>query len=280
VNAYEVPAGSVWKTLFDNQGMYAVGLQNGILIEAAMGYSSTAGAGPYTHTISAPTDGTGNPSFTIQHEKTGTATAWSTQFTGCMVSDLTMTCGYEQKYLVARVGWMCKKAADPGFQLTADPALPATATETPYTFGTLTRTWDYGGTPIALDGLVSMELQVLPDLEGIRAHTWDTGVYTGQWLYKIIEGARKKYHLTMEMTPEQDDLWDELVSTTNTKDILFKWTKSTNDYIQVQCTDCMVTSHELVTPKVGEADIAEVTMEPRSLTWTVVDSIAGGAYGE
>ena len=286
VNAYEVPAGNVWKRFFDCTGLYAIGMQNGVLLESAMGYSSTAGpvGGVYTHTITAPTDGTGNPSFTIQHEKTGTATAWSTQFTGCKVSDLTLTCGFEQKYLIARLGIMAKKATKVAFQMTNDPALPATATTSCYTFGNLTRTWDYGGTPIALNGLIEMELQIVPDLTAIRAHTWDTGVYTGHWLYQMIEGARKKYSVTMELTPEMDDIWDELASTAaNTKEVLFKWTKSASDYIQVTCTDCTVIEHELITPETGDEDRSHVVFEPRSLSFEVKDTIAGnagGAYGE
>ena len=186
VGTAEVPATYHWKQFFDLQGMYAVGLQNGVPIWAALGGSATAGGGPYTHTITAATS---LPSFTIQHERTGTATAWSTQFTGCKVAGLTLTCSSEQYYLIGRMDWIARKAEDPAFQLTNDPVLPPTATTAPYKFTGMTRTFNGA----SIDGLMSMELQIMPDLIPIRAHTWDSGTYTGQWLYNLIASSRRKY---------------------------------------------------------------------------------------
>ena len=276
MNAQEVPAGYLWKRAFELTGMYPVGLQNGILLWAALGASSTAGAGPYTHTIGAPTDGSVLPSFTIQHERTGTATAWATQFTGCKVAGLTLTCSEEQKYLIGRVDWIAQKAADPAFVLDNDPTLPPTATTAPYKFAGMTRTYNAA----AIDGLVSMELSIMPDLTPIRAHKWDAGTWTGQWLYSLIEAPRKQYRLTMHVVPDSDDMWDDAVSQAATSDIVFKWTKSTNDYIQITCTDCALTFHELDTPEVGDSLVDVVECEPRSLAIEVKDSIAGGYYGE
>lgn len=278
VNAQEVPAGYAWKSIFELTGMYPVGLQNAIPIWAVMGKSATTGpvSGVYTHTITPPDDGAALPSFTIQHEKTGTATAWSTQFTGCKVAGLTLTCGQEQKYLIARMDWMARTAADPAFQLTNNPILPPTATTAPYKFAGMSRTFDGGD----LDGLQYMEFSILPDLAPLRAHRWDGATYTGQWLYDIVDGPRKQYSLTMDITPEHDDLWDELIASGNTKDIVFTWTKSTNDYIAMTLSDCHVIAHELNTPEVGQSLLERVEIEPERVSFVVKDTIAGGYYGE
>jgi len=273
VGAAEVPAAAHWKSFFDLQGMYAVGLQNGIPIWAALGTSSTGAGPPYTHTISAATS---LPSFTIQHERTGTATAWSTQFTGCKVAALTLTCSEEQKYLIGRMDWVAQKAVDPGFQLTNDPALPATATTGPYKFAGMTRTFNGA----SIDGLVSLELTISPDLTPIRAHKWDTGTWTGQWVYDLVESPRRKYKLTMQVAQGNDDIWDSSAAQTVTDDIVFKWTKSANDYIQITCTDCPIIYSELQTPEVGDIALDTIECEPRSLAVEVKDAIAGGAYGE
>jgi hypothetical protein len=278
VNAQEVPDTYLWKSIFELTGMYAVGMQNGILLQAVMGYSSTAGpvGGVYTHTISAPTDGSKLDSFTIQHERTGTATNWAVQYLGCKIAGLVLDCNFEKKYLIAKVNWMAKKAIDPGFILNSSPSLPATANIAPYHFGSMSRTFDGN----SIDGLTAMELGISPDLTPIFAHTWDAGSYTGQWLYDIIESPRKQYNLTMDVSPDSDDMWDELVSNGNTKNIVFTWTRSTNDYITATLTDCQFTSHEIITPKVGDALVERVECEPRSITFTAKDQIAGAQYGE
>lgn len=271
-----MPAGSHWKQRFDLTGMYPVGLQNGILLWAAMGKSSTGAGPPYTHTITAPDDGTQLRSFTIQHERTGTATAWATQFTGCKVIGLLLTCGMEQKYLIGRVDWIAQKAVDPSFVLDNDPTLPPTASQASYKFVGMTRTYNAA----AIDGLTYMELSISPDISAIFTPKWDTGTWTGQWLKELIESPRRKYHLTMHLSPDADDIWDSSAAQTVTDDIVFKWAKSANDYIQITCSDCPITYHELQTPEVGDELVDVVECEPRSLSIEVKDSIAGGYYGE
>jgi len=176
---------------------------------------------------------------------------------------------------------MAGKMTDPGFALTNDPALPATANTAAYF--TLTRTWDYGSGNTAIDGLREIEIAVVNNLQPVYAHSWDTGTYTGQWPYMLIEGSRKQYNieLTLSKNTIERALVDELLSLSNTKEAYFKWTRSTNDYIAVTATDCQVTMHEVVTPA-GEVreDVVGATLVPRALSWEVKDSIAGGAYGE
>jgi type VI protein secretion system component Hcp len=99
-------------------------------------------------------------------------------------------------------------------------------------------------------------------------------------LRSLIEGPRKNYKLTMDYHPTSDDLWDELVAQGNTKNVVFTWTRAAADYITATLTDCQVISHEIKTPEVGKALIETVEMEPRSVTFTVSDALAGSAYGE
>ena len=86
----------------------------------------------------------------------------------------------------------------------------------------------------------------------------------------------------MQLHPQSDDLWDELVATGNTEDIVLKWTKSTDDYIQATLSDCKIIAHEQKTMVKGEL-MVEVVCEPRAISFEVKDAIAGdaaGAYGE
>ena len=283
VNAKEVPAATdAWKARFDSRGMYGMWAQNGVVLWAALGKSTTAGGGPYTHTITPTTDGTLLPSFCFQHERTGSATDWSTQFLGCKVNDLTLSHDMKQApFLMAKIGWLAQKATKVAFTLTNDPVLPPTANDQP--FVNLTRTWDYGGTPLSIDGLVTLEISIENGLFALFSDSWDTGVYTGQWPKAMVEAFRKQYHVRFTYHPStiETALWDELVASENTKDALFKWTRSATDYIQVLCSDCKVIEHSLEEPEgKDEEELDSVTLEPRALTVTVVDSIAGGYYGE
>lgn len=265
-------------------GMLPVGIQNGVLLWAVMGKSSTTGSDPYTHTITVPSAVDGVlpllPSFTLQHERKGTATDWALQYTGCKVAGLRLVTTWDTPYLVGRVDWIAQEASDPGFVLTNAPALPATASTGPYHFNNLTRTFDGN----AVDGLVGLELAILPGLKPIYTHRWSGSTYKGHYPESLVEATAKEYELRLAYHPGSDDLWDELVTTTdNTKDIVLKWTRSTNDYIQITCTDCWVVDHETVSPGWDDKFTEQVTIHPRSLSIEVKDSIAanaGGAYVE
>ena len=283
VNAREVAATLPSKSRASLRGMLGFVVQNGIICELAMGKSSTVDAAPlYTHTITPTTDGSLLPSIVIQHEEKGTATNEEYQFQGVKVDSLVLSHDAAgPNVLMAKVEIMAAYALDPGFALTTDPALPATANASPYM--SLTRTWDYGGTAISIDGLQKVEIAIINALEPQYAHSYDTTVYTGRWPYMFKENPQKIYNITMLMYKNtiERKIWDELVTASNTKEVLFKWTRSANDYIQVTATDCGVTVHPVVTPEVGEGDLIEVVLEPRALSIEVKDSITGvGFYGE
>ena len=282
VNTKEVGAGLIWKDTADMRGMLGFMVQNGIICKLAMGYSSTAGAGPYTHTIGPTTDGSLLPSIVIQHEESGAGTAEEYQFQGVKVDSLVLSQDASAKanMLMAKAEIMAAKATDPGFALTADPALPATANTDP--FLSLTRTWDYGSGNTSIDGLQKIEIAIINGLDPRYAHSWDTGVWTGQWPYMFAEAMEKTYKITLTLYKNtiERDLWDELISLSNTKEAYFKWTRSANDYIAVTATDCQVSQHPVTTPPAGQSELVDVVLEPRALAIEVKDSIAGGAYGE
>jgi len=277
VNVKEVAASQLFKQRMSLEGFYGLVVQNGIPIWAAMGKSSTASS---IHTITPTTDGTDLPSFTINHEQEGTATDEEYQFLGCKIDSLTLVHDMnDPNLLMAQMNWLAMKAQD-GIALTTAPALPATANTDPYV--NLTRTWDYGSGNVSLDGLKKVSIVIANGLNPLYAHSWDSGTYTGQWPWRLHEAKRKAYRIVLDMHPVtvERQLWDELISLTNTKELYFKWTRSTNDYIEVTATDCQVIEHELKTPKVDELLIEQVVLEPRALSFSVKDSIAGGLYGE
>lgn len=279
-NVKEVGAGGMWKDYYVVMGGYGLVMQNGILCWAAMGYSSTAGADPYTHTIAPTTDGTPIPSFTINHEQKGSATDEEYQFMGCKVDSLALSYDMsDAPFLFAKVEIRGLKAQD-GQALTNDPALPATANTDAYT--QLERKWDTGGTPVNIDGLQSVEINIANGLQPLYGKTWDTGTYTGMWPYQLLESQRKQYRISMLMHPNTVErrLWDSLISTTTAITSTFKWIRGANDYILVTAVGPIV-EHQLITPKSGDALLEIVVIEPYDLNIEVKDSIDGAVnYGE
>lgn len=287
VNEQEVADGQFFKNRFELMGLYGVGMQNGVLINAVMGGSSTTGpvGGIYTHTIDTASATAGVldllPSFVIHHERTGTATVWRAQFTGCKATSLTLVCGEDSKFLIGMVEWQAKKAQSVAFSLTNDPALPATANAGAFHFANMTRTYD----SVAIDGLKNVELTINPDLAAIYTRRWDTGVDVSRYLKEFTEGTRKKYSLTMDYTPGSQTVWDALLTEysadADLKDIVLKWSRdSSDDYIQATLTSCQVLQHPVDTPPAGEELLERVVVEPRSITFVVKDKLTGGSYGE
>jgi len=278
-NVKEVGAGLMYKDHYIIMGMYGITLQNGIPLWATMGKSSTAGADPYTHTITPTTDGTPIPSFTLNHEQKGSATDEEYQFMGCKFDSLALV--YDMKdapFLMAMAEIRGMKAQD-GIDLTNDPSLPATANTNPYT--NLERIWDVGGTPVNIDGLQRVEINIANGINPRYGKTYDGGVYTGYWPFVLLEAKRKEYRITMFLHPNTIErrMWDSLISTDTAITTTFKWTRSTNDYILVTAVGPVV-EHQLVTPKAGDLLLERVVIEPYSISIEVKDSIAGGAYGE
>lgn len=281
VNKQEVTFGNAQKSVMDLMGNYIVGMQNGVLIWYVMGGSTTAGGGPpHTHVVAPPAAVAGVlpplPSFAIQHERTGTATAWRSQYIGCKMLQLILICGQDQPFLLARMDWIAKKAATVGFALTNNPTLPATESIAAYHFNNMTRTFD--GNPVL--GLSNMEFKINPDFTVQRGNTWDGATFTGRDLVDLIEGPRKLYTLTMQYSPTSSVIWEELLATGNTKNMVFKWTRSADDYIQMTLTDCNVISHDMVVPISGTELMEEVTVEPLQVSFDIRDSIAVAHYGE
>ena len=285
VNAKEVGAGLLSKGRATMDGMLSLMVQDGIVCWLGMGGHSVAGSDPYTHTIAPTVDGSLLPSIVLQHEEKGSGTNEEYQYQGVKVDSLMLSHDLKSSdlnFLMAKMEIKGAFAKDPAFALDTDPALPATANIDP--FINLTRKWNTtdpaAGTSIA--GLEKIEIVVANGLTPIYAHSYDTGVYTGQWPYMFLEAQRKAYRINLLMHPDtiERQLWDELLATGNTKDSVFKWTRSANDYITVTASDCQVVTVQKHTPEVGTLNLEQVVLVPRAVSIEAKDALAGGAYGE
>ena len=276
VNTKEVGTGLMWKSHYIIAGMYGLVMQNGVPLWAVMGKSATVGA---KHTITPTTDGTPIPSFTLNHEQKGSATNEEYQFMGCKFDSLSMVYDMENApFLMAKIEVRGLKAQD-GIALTTSPALPATANTDAYV--NLTRIWDVGGTPVAINGLQRVEINIANGLRPIYGKTWDSGTYTGMWPYQLLEAQRKQYKITLQLHPNTIErrMWDSLIATTTAITSTFNWIRAADDYIKVTAIGPVV-EHQLITPKEGAPLIEQVVIEPYSMSIEVEDALAGSAYGE
>lgn len=220
VGEQEVDADGIWKGNYEMSGMYGMSAQNGILLQAVMGKSvtqdDTPSAGLFTHTITPPTPVSGVlpllPSFTIQHERTGTATDWSTQWVGMKVSNLKLICKFDDpRTLIFIADWMAKKALKVAFTLTPDPVLPPTKNVAPYHFNNFTREIDLGEGFADIDGLREMELSINPGLMPEYTRSQVAGVDTSMWPKGFTERPRKDYVLILRLHPSGSEMWEEVV---------------------------------------------------------------------
>ncbi len=250
-NVHEVGAGLMWKDYYIIMGQYAITLQNGIPLWAVMGKSATVGGDPYTHTITPTTDGSPIPSFTLNHEQKGSATDEEYQFMGCKFDSLALVHDLQNVPVLTAKAEIRGMRAQDGIDLTNDPTLPATANTNVYI--NLERIWDVGGTPVNIDGLQYLEINIANGLEPKWGRTYDTGTYTGYWPFVILEAPRKQYRVTMQLHPNTIErrLWDSLISTTTAITSTFKWIRGANDYIKVTTVGPVV-EHGLITPKTGD----------------------------
>jgi hypothetical protein len=277
--AKEVPAGYTWKGRFNTRIMLGLTVQNGVLLWATLGNSSTAGT---VHTIVPFADGSSLiPSFTMVYERTGSGTDWSQRFEGMKVDSLTLVHETQDiNELMARVDFIAQKGTDPGFMLTNDPALPATATTGSYPEPVVT--WDSAGTPVVVDGITQVEATIHNGLIPRYGHSWDTGTYTGRHPRALLEAPEKEYFIRLLFHPTtiEDDLWDETQATGNTKNMTIKWTKSTDDYIELTFRDCHCTVYNASVPEPGETLYDEIHIYPEALSASVKDAVAAGAYND
>ena len=276
INTKEVGAGGMWKSHYIIMGGLGITMQNGVPIWAVMGKSSTAGT---VHTITPTTDGTPVPSFTLNHEQKGSATDEEYQFLGCKFDSLALVHDFiNTPFLMGFAEIRGLKAQD-GQALTNDPALPATANT--YAYVNLERIWDVGGTPVAIDGLQYVMINIANGLRPIFGKTYDTGVYTGMWPYELIEKPRKEYKITMQLHPTTIErrMWDSLIATGTAITSTFKWIRAADDYIKVTAVGPVV-EHQIITPKDDDLLIQQVVIEPYSMSIEVEDAVAAGDYGE
>ena len=186
-----------------------------------------------------------------------------------------LTCGFVQKYLVARVDWIARKEAKQTFMLANTPALPTTANKTIYHWSNMTITLD--GSPI--EGLAYLEFQISPDFTPITEENWDGATWDGQYITDLIEAPLKKYELILDIHTESSVIWAEVVAMSNTKTIVIKWTRAVNDYIEITLTNCQFIGNPKKTPY--KADLQErTTIVPLGVSIKIRDGLAGSVYGE
>ena len=259
-------------------GKYNFIAQNGVFLEWILGKSSTPApaGGIYTHTITTPADGSLLPSFTTHLKMDGSATAWNLQTVGVKASSVKLlTDANEFPSLLATVEVVGKKTDTSAVTLDVAPALPATATTTAYVFNKLTREFDSA----AISGLISVELDIIAGTVPVFDSTYDGATYDGNWAAQLTEAPKRLYRLKMSVVLEDDTFWTEMIAMGNTKNLVFKWVKSTDDYIQITCTDVHFLAHPVIT-RSGSKTIAELSCEIISLSVEVKDKLIGGFYGE
>ena len=277
VGQREPPADGIVKGATTYQGNWTIILQNGIPLWMVMGASFTPGGGPpHTHTITPAY----LPSITLQNDRKGSGTDWGIQYTGVMITRFKLLDDRRVPGLIAVIDWTAKDAADPGFVLSSTPALPATATTGPF-FELVTATYDGNN----LDGMTSFEFSIDPGLEALMGNWWLAGVDQQHKPLWIVEDFTRKYSLNIKMMPPNDDIWDDGINPVSaSKDMVFKWQKSANDYIEITMTDCVPIFPETTTPtrKDDGTVVLEETYEfiPTQVSIEVKDAIAGGSYGE
>ena len=286
INSQELEAGATIKGRNLLTGLYGMFLQNAIPIWAIMGKSASTGpvSDIYTHTITPPTAVSGVlpllPSFTIQHELSGTATDYQIQFTGVKMSGMMLKCGWQNRGLTAIIDWIAQDAVKGAVGvLTNAPILPPTANEAMYMFPNMTCEYD----SVSLDGLEDIEITINPDLEAEYVHRWDgSNNYTGRNLLELTEGTRKMYSIKLMYTQHASTIFEDLIATGNNKELVVTFVRdATDDYIEMTFTDCQIVSHQIITPEIGEHLSEEVIMEPRALSISVKDKINGSPfYGE
>jgi hypothetical protein len=266
VGAREPAANGISKSDAVYQGNWTIILQNGVPLYLAMGKSVTAGT---THTITPAYI----PSITLQSDRKGSGTDWGIQYTGVMCSRFKLMDDRSVPGLIAVLDWVAQDAADPGFVLTSTPALPTTATTGPF-YELVTATYD--GTD--LDGLTGFEFTIDPGLTALMGQWWLAGVDKSHIPIGYVEDFVRKYSLTLRMHPPSDDLWDDGIARSNSKDMVFKWQKSANDYVQITMTDVQILFPETTTPKGDLNEVYECV--PTTVSIEVKDAIAAASYGE
>lgn len=266
VGAREPAADGISKSDAVYQGNWTIILQNGIPLWLAMGKSATAAT---VHTITPAYI----PSITLQSDRKGSGTDWGIQYTGVMCSRFKLMDDRSVPGLIAVLDWVAQDAADPGFVLTSTPALPATATTGPF-YELVTATYDGND----LDGLTGFEFTIDPGLTALMGQWWLAGVDKSHIPIGYVEDFVRKYSLTLRMHPPNDDLWDDGVARSNSKDMVFKWQKSANDYVQITMTDVQILFPETVTPKGELNEVYECV--PTTVSIEVKDAIAAASYGE
>ena len=241
-----------------------------------LGKSSTTGTDPYTHTITAQTPGTDLPSFTLHHELLDSQAVladWTWQLKGLRVREWELSCEKdpENPLLQLNIGVLGKSASAVAFKLDNDPTSRIAGAQ-PFHWGHLssgTMTWKGAN----LSNLTRVS---------IRGSTNAFNVFSSYTKTPSTMVMPEFSIVTCELTfqpPEGDLFLDDLVAGVMTGDLVLKWERGANDYIQFNGTDCVILNNPVQLARLDGHSMS-VTLRVKTPTFTIVDSLAGGVYGE
>ena len=258
------------------RGQFTFAVLDGWPIWLCLGKSSTTGTNPYTHSITAATPDMDLPSFTLHHElldSKGVLDDWTWQLKGLRVVEWELSCEKDpdNPLLQLQISILGKDADPVAFKLDNDPS-SRIANAQPFHWGHLssgTMTWKGAN----LNNLTRVS---------IRGSTNAFNVFSSYTKTPSTMVMPEFSIVTVELTfqpPEGDLFLDDLIAGTMTGDLVLKWERGTNDYIQFNGTDCVILSDPVTLARLdGHSHTG--TLRVKTPSFTVVDSLAGGVYGE
>jgi len=239
-----------------------------------MGGSSTAGSNPYTHTITAATPGNDLPSFTLHHELLGSgATDWLWQITGIRPVAWQLSCKYDvsNPLLWMESAFIGKSATTTAVKLDTDPVPRITGVK-PFHWNHLS------------SGVITWKGAALNNLIGVRIKG-STNIFNVFSDYTTIPTMQimpsfSPIYVELEFSPPEGDLFlDDLIAGTQTGDLVLKWLRSADDYIQFNGTNCTVLNHPVALSR-QNAHSMIVTLQVLTPSFEIKDNLAGSVYGE
>ena len=286
----EPPAGSALSTsgAFAKttipEGQIPIAPVDGVPFMLSMGASSTGAGPPFTHTITFGAPGHTPKSISLYHEVSGTGgTLLSWLLKGMVVTDASLEIGVfdGEDILTMVLGYMGQQAVAAGFTLNTPPARRIAGSR-PFTWGDLTNgsgAYTYDGNP--LTGLQRIGIRWETSYRVLLAHRADGGVNLSHRPYTAISLRAKRPLITLEGEFGDDTFLDDLIATSNTKDLVLKWHRGANDTLQIDALNCWPVEGPVSIGTPDDPARQRVILAPMGgYTVTVIDSLAGASYGE
>ncbi|MEM2257821.1 MAG: phage tail tube protein [Candidatus Caldarchaeum sp.] len=224
-------------------------VQNARFFKYAFGSVTNTGTGPYTHTITISPD-YALPSVTLLEHRLGTP-VHGYQYAGCRVETLELSWDVDG-FLTASINCIAKSAQKVTTlpNITPDGAEPFKASQKTVTINGVQN--DY-----VVSGSVSI--------------TNNHAKYprSGDWIVGTTAG-RVDFDATLDVYYIDASLMDLMLNKT-VFDVIIKFTRSANDYVEILLDDCVVTT-EAELPAEGEL-MQTLNLKPSDVRITAVDNI-------